>query len=81
MNKQDKEIYGLLTDLKKRGEVFNKMVGTIYPGICAEDMNKIMYKLEHKFHIDVKWRQPSLHHIEFINLDNLIEKYGNKNSK
>lgn len=81
MNKQDKEIYGLLTELKKRGEAFNKMIGDLYPGICADDMNKIMYKLEHKFHINVKWFQPRLRHIEFLNLDELIEKYGRKNTK
>lgn len=78
MNKQDKEIYGLLTELRGLGEAFNKMVGNLYPGICADDMNKIMYKLEHKFHIDVKWFQPSLHHIEFLNLDELVEKYEKK---
>lgn len=78
MNKQDKEIYGLLTELRNLGRAFNQMVGNLYPSIFADDMNKIMYKLGHKFHIEVKWIQPSLHYIEFKNLNKLIEKYEKK---
>ena len=81
MNKQDKEIYGLLTTLRGLGQAFNQMVGNLYPSICADDMNKIMYKLEHKFHINVKWFQPRLRHIEFLNLDELVEKYEKKEKR
>lgn len=80
MNKQDKEIYGWLTELRGLGETFNKMVGDLYPSICADEMNKLMYKLEHKHKIVVKWRQWG-RHIDFINLNELIEKYGTKNTK
>ena len=76
MNKQDKEIYGLLIKLKELGELFNQMVGDLYTGDIADQMNRIIY-LEHKHKIIIKWIQP-LRRISFLNLNELIEKYEKK---
>lgn len=81
MNKQDKEIYGLLTTLRGLGQAFNQMVGNLYPSICAREMNEIMYKLEHKHKIKVNWYQPSIDSVRFTNLKDLLEKYEKKEKR
>ena len=78
MNKQDKEIYGLLTELRGLGQAFNQMVGTLYPSVCADEMDKIMYKLEHKHKIKVNWYCPTKNSVRFRNLKDLLEKYDSK---
>lgn len=81
MNKKDKEIYGLLTELKGLAQAFNQMIGNLYPGICAREMNEIMYKLEHKHKIKVNWYQPTIDSVRFTNLKDLLEKYENKEKR
>ena len=81
MNKQNKEIYGLLTKLRGLGQAYNQMVGNLYPGICAHEMEEIVYKLEHKHKIKVNWYLPTIGSVSFTNLKDLLEKYENKEKR
>ena len=55
------------------------MGGSLYPGICADEMNKIILILNETFGIDVKFHQDVSGRVEFTNLKTLIEEYENKN--
>lgn len=71
----NRSILKLLVELKGKGEVFNKMGGSLYSGICADEMNKILDELKFKYKVAVSYCQYVPGEIEFGNLDELIEKY------
>ena len=72
---KNRSILKLLVELKDKGEVFNKMVGSLYSGICADEINKILDELKFKYNVGVSYYQYAPGRIEFGNLDELIEKY------
>lgn len=74
----DKEIYDLLTELKKLSEAFNQMGGHLYSTICADEMNGIIIKLRVKYQVNVYFSQYMVGRVKFINLDKLIKKYEKK---
>jgi hypothetical protein len=73
-----KYIQESLYKLQKLSEAFNLMGGTLYSGICADEMNDIILTLNETFGIDVEYYQYMPGRVEFTNLKTLIEKYGNK---
>ena len=54
------------------------MGGSLYLGICADEMNKIILILNETFGIDVEFHQDVPGRVEFTNLKTLIEEYENK---
>lgn len=73
-----KYIQESLYKLKKLSEAFNLMGGSLYSGICADEMNDIILTLNETFGIDVDYYQYMPGRVEFTNLKTLIEKYGNE---
>ena len=73
-----KYIQESLHKLQKLSEAFNLMGGTLYSGICADEMNDIILTLNETFGIDVEYYQYMPGRVEFTNLKTLIEKYGNE---
>lgn len=71
-----KYIYALLNELKTRATVFNQMVGPLYSGICADEINEILNELK-KLDVVVNYYQYMPGRVHFSNLDKLIETYGN----
>ena len=69
------EIYDLLIQLKKLSEAFNQMIGSLYSGICADEMNEILDELK-KMDVKVTYYQYIPGRVRFTNLDKLIEKYN-----
>lgn len=67
-----------LYKLQKLSEAFNQMGGSLYSGICADEMNDIILTLNETFGIDVKYYQYIPGRVEFTNLKTLIEEYGNE---
>lgn len=72
---RDEEIYDLLIELKSLSEAFNRMVGPLYSGICANEMNEILDRLNDKYGLKVNYWQYIPGRVDFSNLDKLIEKY------
>ena len=68
-----------LYNLRKLCDAFNLMGGSLYPGICADEMNKIILILNETFGIDVEFHQDVPGRVEFTNLKTLIKEYENKN--
>lgn len=66
-----------LVELKKSADLFNQMLGSPYKSNVADEINKILYRLEHEG-VEVDWRQPHGVLI-FNNLDILINEYSNGN--
>jgi len=76
MNMENKkEIYDLLCKLKKKSELFNMMVGSLYSSICADEMSNINYTLKYTYSVDVQFYQPCEGRVIFYNLDKLINEY------
>ena len=76
VNKEYKaEIYGLLIKLRDLSEAFNKMVGSLYSGICADEINELLDILNEKYGVKVSYWQPYAGRVSFTNLQSLIEKY------
>lgn len=73
-----KYIQESLYKLQKLSEAFNLMGGSLYSGICADEMNDIILTLNETFGIDVDYYQYMPGRVEFTNLKTLIEKYGNE---
>lgn len=67
-----------LYKLQKLSDAFNQMGGSLYSGICADEMNDIILTLNETFGIDVKYYQYMPGRVKFTNLKTLIEEYGNK---
>ena len=55
------------------------MGGSLYSGICADEMNKIIRVLNETFGIGVNYYQDVPGRVEFTNLKTLIKEYENKN--
>ena len=68
-------ILALLVELKTKEDVFNRMVGNLYSGICADEMNEILDELK-KFDVKVDYYQYIPGRVHFSNLDRLIKVYG-----
>ena len=75
-SRRNKKIYDLLIELQKHGEAFNKMVGTLYSGICADEINTILNKLKKNYNVEVSYYQWIPGRIEFNNLESLIKTYS-----
>lgn len=75
-SRRNKKIYDLLIELQKHGEAFNKMVGTLYSGICADEINNILNKLKRNYNVEVSYYQWIPGRIEFNNLESLIKTYS-----
>ena len=73
--RQKKEIYSLLIKLRDLSDAFNKMGGSLYSGICADEINEIINTLNEKYGVKVSYYQPSAGRVSFTNLQSLIEKY------
>jgi len=73
-----KEIYDLLLQLKSLSEAFNQMVGSLYSGICAGEMNDILDTLNGKYNVKVNYYQYIPGRVNYTNLDRLIELYGKR---
>ena len=72
------EIYDLLILLRKLSEAFNHMIGSLYSGICAGEMNDIIDTLNEKYNVKVNYYQYIPGRVRYTNLDRLIELYGIK---
>jgi len=70
-----KEIYDLLIQLRDLAKAFNNMVGYLYSGICADEINELIDTLKTKYDVKVNYWQPSEGRVSFTNLQSLIEKY------
>lgn len=76
VNKEHKtEIYDLLIKLRDLSKAFNNMVGYLYSGICADEINEIIDTLKTKYDVNVNYWQPYAGRVNFTNLQSLIEKY------
>jgi len=73
-NLRKKYIFELLIELKNREEAFNKMIGSLYSNICADEINEIIWELE-KFDVKVDYYQYKPGRVTFTNLEKLLEKY------
>ena len=73
--RQKKEIYSLLIKLRDLSDAFNKMGGSLYSGICADEINEIIDTLNEKYGVEVSYYQPFAGRVSFTNLQSLIEKY------
>ena len=71
----DAEILEKLKELKKCGEVFNQLTGSLYSGIEADKINDLVNDLEENYGIDVKIRQIIPGRADFSYVDRLIEQY------
>ena len=73
---------GCLTDVldpdQKLCDAFNHMGGSLYSGICADEMNEIIQTLNDTFGIDVEFYQDVPGRVKFTNLKTLIEEYESK---
>ena len=65
----------LLTHLKEQGDIFNRMGGSFYSSIIADEMNKTNDQIR-SYGVVVKFFQPCDGRVEWINLDELIEEYS-----
>ena len=70
------EILNILSELKWREKAFNEMGGYLYSNILADEINTLMAQLKNQYGVEVKFRQYIPGRAEFINLDELIEKYS-----
>ena len=80
MDKTDKTIregiLTLLTALQDKGELFNKMGGSLYSALIADEMSAIHNELKDAFGVEVKYTQPCPGRVLWLNLDELIEEYS-----
>ena len=76
-NIHNKTILEKLVELKRLGKAFNQMGGSLYSGICADEMNQIMNDLKEHYNVEVIWKQPQEGRVTFTNLNILIIEYSN----
>jgi hypothetical protein len=76
-NIHNKTILEKLVELKRLGEAFNQMGGSLYSSICAGEMNQILDDLKEHHDVEVTWWQPQDGRIVFKNINTLIEEYSN----
>lgn len=76
-NIHNKTVLEKLIELNRLGEVFNKMGGYLYSNICAVEISELLNDLKKHHNVEVDWSQPCMGRIEFINLNDLINKYSN----
>lgn len=77
VNKEHKtEIYSLLIKLRGLSEAFNQMGGSLYSGICADEINELLDTLNEKYDVKVSYYQMIPGRVNFNNLDKLIEEYS-----
>ena len=69
------EIYNLLINLRDLSNAFNQMVGSLYSGICADEINEILDTLNEKYGVKVSYYQMTPGRVQFNNLDSLIKEY------
>ena len=65
----------LLTRLREQGDTFNRMGGSLYSSVIADEMNET-YDQIRSYGVEVKFLQPCDGRVEWINLDELIEEYS-----
>lgn len=51
------------------------MVGSLYSGICADEINEILDTLNEKYGVKVSYYQMIPGRVQFYNLDSLIKEY------
>ena len=69
------EIYNLLINLRNLSNAFNQMVGSLYSGICADEINEILDTLNERYGVKVSYYQMIPGRVQFNNLDSLIKEY------
>lgn len=74
---RNKYILELLKELKSKEEVFNLLGGSLYSGICADEINEILDELN-KLDVKVYYYQYIPGRVHFQNLDKLIKEYENE---
>lgn len=65
-----------LNKLKSLGEAFNQMTGSLYSGICADEINEILDDLNDNYGVKVNYYQYIPGRVNFTNINKLIEQYG-----
>jgi len=68
-------IWNYLDELERLGHAFNSMVGSLYSGICADEINNIINILKEQYNVKVSWYQPIPGRVEFSNLIELKKEY------
>ena len=74
----DIEIIEKLKKLKKEGEVFNQMVGSLYSNIKADEINELVNDLKENYGIDPHIYQAIPGRADFSYVDRLIEQYDRR---
>lgn len=72
---KDAEILEKLKELKKHGEVFNKLTGSLYSNIKADEINDLVNDLKENYGIDTHIYQAIPGRADFSYVDRLIEQY------
>ena len=73
---ENESVLNLLTKLKDKGEMFNKMGGHLFSSFIADQMNEICDELWSKYGVEVKFTQPCPGRVLWLNLDELIAEYS-----